>query len=179
MRIQHIHYFDLPTVAKLRFRFTHIVTVDKMLFFFSQYTSISFSERFRIFGKVTKPKSAVFYKKRRLICYCRCLATEITRFRIALKRVAEYLRSLEKYGNKFGQFPTSQSLEKCFWSVKNGKIKIIFRFDLLTCIFIIFYPRLYNFTFIVFTIIIPVFDLGMSFGKVKSGKSRKGKIQHR
>jgi len=52
--------------------------------------------------------------------------------------------------------------------------KYISRHDLLTCILIIFYSDLFdkvdNFTFTVLrSIAVSVFDLGMSFGKVKPG----------
>jgi len=49
---------------------------------------------------------------------------------------------------------------------------IISRLDRLTCILIIFYSDvILILSLIVLTIIVPVFDLGMSFGKVKSIKS--------
>jgi len=49
------------------------------------------------------------------------------------------------------------------------------RLDFLTCILIIFYSDTFdkidnNLTFIILSTTGPVFDLGMSFGKVKSGK---------
>jgi len=50
------------------------------------------------------------------------------------------------------------------------KKAIIFQTYLFTCIFIIFNSTLIiNFTFIMLTIMMLVFDLGMSFGKVEKG----------
>jgi len=43
---------------------------------------------------------------------------------------------------------------------------------------ILTYDKIDNFTFIVLTIIVPLFDLGMSFGKVKSGKSLEVYVQN-
>jgi len=48
------------------------------------------------------------------------------------------------------------------------------RHDVLTCIFIISLSRS---IILLLTVIVPVFDLGMSFGKVKSGKSPEKNLE--
>ena len=58
---------------------------------------------------------------------------------------------------------------------KYGKRKYFYRLDLLACILTVFcsdiFDKVDNFALIVSTILVLVVDLGMSFGKVKSGKS--------
>jgi len=72
---------------------------------------------------------------------------------------------------KFWLFSSLEKSEKSFFELLLWKKKIVSRLILLTCIFIIFYSRLIiNFTFIVLSIIVSVFDLGMSFVKVKDRK---------
>jgi len=69
----------------------------------------------------------------------------------------------------FGHFPPRKSLEK-FFDLVVWKKKIIFQirsFDMQFHNILIKMDN--NFTFIMLTIIVPVFDLGMWFGKVKSG----------
>jgi len=80
------------------------------------------------------------------------------------------LRSLERCGNFFYHFPVWKSQEKYLFCLSVWKKKI-FRIDLLTYIFIIFYSRWYNFSYIVLNIIVLVCDLGRSCRNIRSEKS--------
>jgi len=75
---------------------------------------------------------------------------------------------------KFGRFPSQEKSGKnLFFGLLVWKRKLFSRLDLLTWILLIFYSafdKINNFAFIVLTIIVAVFDLNMSFRKVKSGK---------
>jgi len=80
-----------------------------------------------------------------------------------------FLQSMKKY-KKNWSFSSLEKSVQFFGVCYNGKIKLFSRRDVLTFIFIIFYSRL---IILLLTIIVPVFDLGMSFRKVKSGKVQK------
>ena len=76
---------------------------------------------------------------------------------------AGYLRSLEKCGKHFGCFPVWKNN---FYGLLVWKKKLIFQTRSFDMHFHNISFQIDNFTFIVLTIIVPVFDQGMSFGKV-------------
>jgi len=76
-----------------------------------------------------------------------------------------------KYGKKFSHFPIWKSLEKNLFSSVSMDKNIFSTFDLFTYIFIIVYSRLIILLILCYVnIIVPAFNLGTSFGEVKSRK---------
>ena len=75
------------------------------------------------------------------------------------------LKNMEKI------FPVWKSLEKIFSGLLVWKKKKIPRLDILTYLVILFIEYWYNFTYIILNNIGSVFDLGRSYGNVRSGKS--------
>ena len=76
-----------------------------------------------------------------------------------------FLWSMEKCGH----FPSWKSLETIFFVLLIWKRKIIFQTWSFDLHFHNIFIKFDNFTLIMLTFIVPVFDLGMSFGKFKSG----------
>jgi len=72
-------------------------------------------------------------------------------------------------------FPAGKSRKKTFFGVLVWEKEIIFQtwsFDMHSDNILFWYfDKIDNLTFIVLTVTVPVFGLGVSFGKVKSGKS--------
>jgi len=91
-----------------------------------------------------------------------------------------FQRSLEKYGKKFDHFPVWKNnfLGLLVW--KNEILFQTWSFDMHSDnIYSDFFYKIdNNFIFTVLTIVVPVFDLGMSFGKVTSGKGLQIYIQN-